>query len=78
MARLVKPVENIAWRVWEDDEGKYSDEAVQRMILMDIRRELQTLNRLLYCHNFRRIPDVLDAIEANTKKPKPRAKNKKG
>lgn len=37
-------------------------------LLMDIRDELQTLNRLLGCPNFTRIPMVLDKIVANTKR----------
>lgn len=41
-------------------------------ILMDIRDELQTLNRLLGCHNFTQIPHVLRGIRAKlpTKKKK--------
>jgi hypothetical protein len=36
-------------------------------VLMDIRDELQTLNRLLGCQNF-----ILGRIDANTKKPRKR------
>lgn len=41
-------------------------------ILMDIRDELQTLNRLLGCDNFTQIPHVLRGIRAKlpTKKRK--------
>lgn len=43
-------------------------EYVQIAVLMDIRDELQTLNRLLGCHNFVQIPTVLRSIQENTKK----------
>ena len=48
-------------------------EAVQFALLMDIRDELQTLNRLLSCRRFMDIPLVLDQIQRNTKK-RPRKK----
>jgi hypothetical protein len=35
---------------------------------MDIRRELQALNRLLMCDNFRAISTTLRQIRANTSK----------
>ena len=41
-------------------------------VLMDIRDELQALNRLLGCKNFTDIPEVLRAIRRNTTKPKRR------
>lgn len=47
--------------------GSPSWNQVQIALLMDIRDELQTLNRLLGCQNFIRIPRVLDSIAANTK-----------
>jgi hypothetical protein len=43
---------------------------VKIALLMDIRDELQTLNRLLGCYNFTRLPHILDRIESNTKKRK--------
>ena len=39
-------------------------------VLMDIREELKTLNRLLSCPNFQSIPRRLRQIAANTTKPK--------
>lgn len=39
-------------------------------VLMDIRDELKRLNGLLNCHNFTRIPFVLDQIKRNTTKKK--------
>lgn len=35
-------------------------------VLMDIRDELKTLNRLLHCQNFTNIPSKLDDIRRNT------------
>lgn len=65
-----KRKKNANWNV-VTDEGvcferyDYSTLAV----LMDIRDELQALNAVLHCHNFLRIPSVLDQVVRNTKKP---------
>lgn len=48
-------------------------------VLMDIRDELQALNRIIGCPNFIRIPQILDQISKNTTKPrkrKPKPKTK--
>lgn len=45
---------------------------VRYALLMDIRDELQALNRIFRCQNFLLIPSKLDAIERNTRKPKRR------
>ena len=50
---------------------------VQLAILMDLRDELQTLNRLLRRGDFIRIPSVLDSVERNTRKRKPKQKRAK-
>lgn len=47
---------------------------VEVELLMDIRDELKRLNELLNCHNFIRIPTVLDSIYRNTRKPVKRKK----
>lgn len=39
-------------------------------LLLDIRDELQAINRVLGCYNTLRIPQVLDAIRRNTTKPR--------
>lgn len=52
----------------------HSYDAIHSALLMDIRDELRTLNRVFACPNFIRIPRVLDAIRRNTakkKKPNP-------
>lgn len=39
-------------------------------VLMDVRDELQRLNRLLNCQNFTAIPYTLSAIKRNTNRKK--------
>jgi hypothetical protein len=63
---------NLNWRLPE--AGTVSHDQAQLAVLMDIREELRTLNRLLGCSNFTGIPRVLKRISANTAKPrKPRS-----
>lgn len=64
---------NRDWDVWEGDNG-YDHNAVDRAIALDIRQELRNLNQLLGCHNFVRIPQVLDDIRSHTK---PKRKKKR-
>lgn len=61
---------NSDWSV----EERPTLEGAQLTVLMDIRDELQALNRLLNCHNFTEIPHVLRGIRAKlpTKKRKKR------
>jgi hypothetical protein len=47
---------------------------IQATLLMDIRRELKTLNDVLRCGSFQRIPYHLNRIAANTAKPKKKRK----
>jgi len=60
---------NVDWDIGDD----LTWDKVKLAVLMDIRDELQTLNRLLGCSNFVNIPNVLIAIKANTAKPKRKA-----
>ena len=53
-----------------DGGSTWGIEQIQAVLLADIRRELRTLNRLLGCVNFVKIPHTLKAIEKNTKKRK--------
>ena len=69
-------VANADWDVWQNDDGLYSDDSVTRAILLDIRRELRTLNQLLHCPNFVGIPATLRGIAKNTE-PRERAKKVK-
>lgn len=47
-----------------------SNEDWHTVLLVKIFRELKTLNSLLHCPNFTRIPQTLKAIEEQTKKRK--------
>lgn len=74
---------NANWMV-TDDQGRITTwEQVQVALLMDIRDELQRLNRVLQCPNFIAVPLKLDLIRQelrevrrNTKKRKRVAKPK--
>ena len=58
---------NVDWEL----PDKLSDwEQANTAVLMDIRAELQMLNKLLGCSNFTGIPDTLHRIARNTAKPK--------
>lgn len=67
---------NQEWSVAGSDGNVPTWERVAVAVLMDIRRELQTLNAVFRCHNFQDIPFKLDRIEKNTKKPRPKPKKK--
>lgn len=51
---------------WDLLETQPGYPGAQLAVLMDIRDELQTLNRLLACPNFLAIPRRLEAIRKNT------------
>jgi hypothetical protein len=60
-----------------NEEGlAYTWESITVAVLMDIRRELRTLNRTLACHNFQMILVYLNTIVRQTA-PKPRKRIKK-
>lgn len=44
--------------------------SIQVALLMDIRDELKSMNAILHCTNFLRIPRKLDEIRRNTTKRK--------
>lgn len=58
-------------------DGTITWERVDTALLMDIRDELQTLNRIFQCQNFLEIPRVLRAIRRNTAKPRKRKQKAK-
>lgn len=60
---------NVNWTVADEQGGVPTWERVTIAVLMDIRDELQLLNRLLHCRNFQNIPRKLDRIGRNTTKP---------
>ncbi|MFA5901032.1 MAG: hypothetical protein WC829_18180 [Hyphomicrobium sp.] len=45
-----------------NSEGRVTFDQITVAVLMDIRDELQKLNRLLHCPDFMAIPSKLDAI----------------
>jgi hypothetical protein len=61
MARIAHR-RNVEWETATKEEGLFTWEQVGVEILMDIRGELQKLNALLQCDNFKRIPGKLDTI----------------
>lgn len=62
---------NINWNVGKEATW----EGAQLAVLMDIRDELQRLNGLLGCANFREIPRVLRTIRGNTSRLPVKEKN---
>lgn len=64
------------WDVLDDKGQIVTWERVGVAVMMDIRRELRTLNQLLGCPNFTGIPRMLRRISANTAKPRSKAKRK--
>jgi hypothetical protein len=62
-----KRKKNVIWNLATNPDGTTPHGDAELAVLMDIRDELQQLNRILNCNNFLRIPAVLDAISKNTK-----------
>jgi hypothetical protein len=63
---------NTEWQTRNAFGIAHSWDTAQVDVLMDIRDELQKLNRVFECGNFLRIPYTLECIQKNTKKPKKR------
>lgn len=76
MTKLVSyhSVANSMWQIFQTDNGKYTNDQVTLAVLMDIREQLATLNRLLACPNFTGIPETLRQIRRNTIKKRRRPK----
>lgn len=60
----------INWTIKTDRDGLTSIDDAHLAVLMDLRDELQQLNRLLSCTNFTGIPTTLRTIARNTTKQK--------
>lgn len=61
--RTHKQFPDIDWALATNDKGQIADwHMVKVAVLMDIREELRTLNRLLACPNFIQIPATLRSI----------------
>ena len=62
---------NMQWHVVDAAGSVYGNyDATICAILLDIRDELQTLNKVFQCRNFLDIPGVLRSIKTNTTKRK--------
>jgi hypothetical protein len=61
------------WNLFNDKGEIGTWEKVGIAVLMDIRRELRTLNTVLRCPHFVAIPRKLDRIAKNTAKKKKKA-----
>lgn len=57
---------NRNWTIYTNRDGSTPTDDAHLAVLMDIRDELQRLNRLLHCENFTGIPFVLHRIRKNT------------
>jgi hypothetical protein len=56
-------MKNQRWNIGSpDSQQRWTWDQIKIAMLMDIRDELQSLNRLLHCQNFLAIPRKLDAI----------------
>jgi hypothetical protein len=55
---------NVSWSL--PPSGSVSFDAAQLAVLMDIREELQRLNRVMQCQNTLDIPNILRTIRKNT------------
>lgn len=65
---------NSIWYVADESGKTLTWDEAQLAVLMDIRDELQAMNRVLRCPNFQHIPAKLDRIGRNTAKPRKRRK----
>lgn len=79
MADLDKRRADTDWRIYGDNKAMWSQEwygATQLAVLMDIRRELKTLNDVFRCPNFLAVPRALNRISRNTAKPRKKAEGR--
>lgn len=68
-------LKNVLWEPGENGRAP-TWERVRVALLMDIRDELQQLNRVLACSNFQAIPRKLDMIRRYTSRLRPRPRRK--
>jgi hypothetical protein len=59
---------NALWKINSNADGTIPTTEAHLALLMDIRDELQKLNGVLSCPQFRSIPHKLEAIRRNTAK----------
>lgn len=58
-----RKIRHQSWSVELSETGSVSQADAQLIVLMDIRDELQRLNRVVGCPNFLKIPTTLKAIQ---------------
>lgn len=68
---------NADWITTHDGQRAISTEHALLDVLMDIRKSLNEIKAALQCQNALRIPFILDRIEANTKKKRPKKRRAK-
>lgn len=61
---------NNKWNLWVDSNNKYTADQALLAVMMDIRGELQKINRTLSCRNTLDIPHLLRQIQRNTRRKK--------
>lgn len=66
---------NVDWQLKTNQDGSVPHQDAHLAVLMDLRDELQKLNRLLHCSNFIEIPRILRAIRRNITKPRRKKKS---
>lgn len=60
------PGRNVEWKIGKPPEGgQYSWDAIQTLLLLDIREELRRLRVVLECPNFTALPREITAIRRN-------------
>ncbi len=64
---------NTIWNLMDNPDIGHA----QLGVLMDIRDELQNINRILYCKNFIAIPTILRGISRKLPTQKPAKRGKK-
>jgi hypothetical protein len=64
---------NMSWRVPRENGSVFTDDA-QLAVLMDIRDELQAINKRVQCQDTLLIPTLLKQIRRNTTKKRRRKK----
>ena len=67
---MSKQYPDVEWNLANEQGNIATWRHVSIAVLMDIRRELRTLNSLLRCPNFQAMPGYLARISRNTAKPR--------
>lgn len=68
---------NANWQLHPNADGSMPHEDAKLAVLMDIRDELQSLNRILQCPNFIAVPRKLDDIKTELRQVRLNTRKKK-